>query len=240
MGDVDLYFEKHGSGDPLICLHNFSSNARSRFYPLLPILVERFTCYLVDLRGHGRSNNPSETWSHEQSSRDIIGLVAELGIGPSRFLATSSGGMTMLRVARYAPKIVTSMVIDSATYRVPLEARRFYKSPDKLSERLVDYYKAANEVLGPGYWRFLAQTFYDFRLPECDINVPLETLKEIEAPTLIISGDRDDFFTVDIAIAMKETIPNSELLVFPNTKHIVMEFFPEMVARRAIEFFDRH
>jgi pimeloyl-ACP methyl ester carboxylesterase len=240
IGDVDLYYEMHGSGDPLICLHNFSSNGRTRFYPLLPILTERFTCYLVDLRGHGQSNNPSSVWSHEQSSRDIIGLVEALGLGSCRFLATSSGGMTMLRVARYAPKLVNAMILDSATYRVPLEARNFYKSPDKLSEKLVEYYRAANEIYGPDYWRFLAQTFYDFRLPECDINVPLETLREIQAPTLIISGDRDSFFTVDIAIDMKLTIPNSELLVVPNTKHIVMAFFPEMVAKRAIDFFDRH
>lgn len=240
IGDVDLYYEKHGSGDPLICLHNFSSNARSRFYPLLPVLTEHYTCYLVDLPGHGRSNNPSPLWTHEQNSRDIIGLLKELRVPSARFLAASSGGMTMLRVARYAPDLVKAMVIDSATYRVPLEARKFYRSPDLLSPRLIRYYKAANEVLGEDYWRFLAQTFYDFRLPECDINVPLETLKDIKAPTLIISGDRDSFFTVDIAIDMKQTIPTSELLVVPNTKHIVMEFFPEMVAKRAIDFFERH
>ena len=241
MGDVNLYYEKHGAGEPLICLHNYSSNSRVRYGPLLPVLSKYYTCYLVDLRGHGRSDNPaSPDWSHEQNSRDIIGLCEALGIKRARFIGTSSGGMTMLRVARYAKYLVEAMVLDSATYRVPIQARPFYKSPDALSPNLVKYYKQANEVYGPSYWKVLAQIFYDMRLPECDINIPLDTLKEIKAPTLVVSGDRDLFYTVDIAIDMKSTIRNSELCIVPNTQHIVMEFFPELVATMAVDFFKRH
>jgi pimeloyl-ACP methyl ester carboxylesterase len=148
--------------------------------------------------------------------------------------------MTMLRVARYAPELVRAMVLDSATYRVPHEARRFYKPPETLSQKLKQYYREANEVLGPEYGRFLAQTFYDFRLPECDINIPLETLREIQAPTLLMSGDRDFFFTVDIAIDMRLRIPHSELFVFPDTKHIVTQDHPQICAEMAISFLDRH
>jgi non-heme chloroperoxidase len=238
--DVDLYYERHaGVGEaspPLICLHNFSSNSRKLFSPMLPVLRESFDCYLVDLRGHGRSNNPRSDWTHEQSSQDIIGFCRAMGIDQAFFFAASSGGMTMLRVARYAPKLVRAMVVDSATYRVPPEARMFYKPPEELSPKLKEYYREANEVLGPEYGQFLAKTFYDFRLPECDINVPLETLKEIEAPTLIVSGDRDFFFTVNIAIDMKLTIPNSELLVFPDTRHIVCQYHPEMTAQAGLHF----
>lgn len=239
VGDVDLYYERHTGPEnspPLVCLHNFSSNSRKLFTPMLPVLTERFDCYLVDLRGHGRSNNPGPNWTHEQSSRDIIGFCREVGLDSAYFFAASSGGMTMLRVARYAPKLVRAMVVDSATYRVPPDARIFYKHPDALSPKLKAYYTEANEVLGPEYGLFLAKTFYDFRLPECDINVPLETLSEIESPTLIISGDRDFFFTADVAIDMKLTIPNSELYIFPDTKHIVCYDFPEMTARVGLEF----
>lgn len=247
VGDADIYYERHAAkglvserhqhGNPsLICLHNFSSNSRKLFTPMLAILQEHFDCYLVDLRGHGRSNNPRPDWTHEQSSHDIIGFCREIGLDSAFFLAASSGGMTMLRVARYAPELVRAMVIDSATYRVPQEARKFYKPPEELSPKLKQYYCDANEVMGEDYGQFLAKTFYDFRLPECDINVPLESLAEITAPTLILSGDRDLFFTVDIAIDMKLTIPNSELLVFPETQHIVMQYHPEMSSRIASDF----
>ncbi len=239
-GAVSLYFETHGSGEPLICLHNFSSNSRTLFNPLLPELTKHYTCYLVDLRGHGRSDNPVGTWSHEDSAWDIIRFCETIGITRARFLAASSGGMTMLRVARYKPELVEAMVLDSATYRVPIEARKFYKPYSALSPKLVKYYAAANEIYGSEYGPVLAKTFYDFRLPECDINVPLELLSTIRSPTLVLSGDRDSFFTVDIAIDMRLTIPGSELFVFPNTQHIVMAFHPEMVARHAIEFFARH
>jgi pimeloyl-ACP methyl ester carboxylesterase len=147
--------------------------------------------------------------------------------------------MTMLRVARYAPKLVKAMVIDSATYRIPNAAQKFYKTPESLSPKLQGYYKKANEIYGPEYWHEMAQAFYNFRLPDCDINIPFESLKEIISPTLIIHGDRDNFFPVNIAVDMKMTIPNSELSVFPNTQHIVMEFYPERVAEMAVDFFGK-
>ena len=239
VGDVELYYETHGEGEPLLCLHNFSSNSRDRFTLLLPILTKKYKCYLIDLRGHGRSDNPTNDWTKEQFSSDIIGFCKELKIDSAFFLAASSGGMTMLRVARYAPKLVRAMVIDSATYCIPQSAQRLYKSPEALKPALQEYYKKANEIYGAEYWHELAQAFYNFRLPGCDINIPLESLKEITSPTLIIHGDRDIFFPVSIAADMKKTISNSELAVFPNTQHIVMEFYPERVAKMAVEFFEK-
>jgi pimeloyl-ACP methyl ester carboxylesterase len=234
-----LYVEQHGSGEPLICLHNFSANGRSRFYPLLPILAEHFRCYLVDLRGHGRSTNESGEWTHESISRDIIELSDQLNLKQSRFLAASSGAMAMLRVARYTPQLVQAMVLDSGTYQVPVGSRKYYKDPESLSSKLKKYYEEASEVYGPAYGPTLAKIFYDFRLPECDINQPLESLRAISAPTLLLAGERDLFFPPEIHRTMAQTIPRSELLIFPETGHIVMEFYPERVAELTIEFFRR-
>ncbi|HEY6171231.1 MAG TPA: alpha/beta hydrolase [Candidatus Kapabacteria bacterium] len=234
--NVNLYYEKHGSGQPLICLHNFSANGRSRFTPMLPILTKRFTCYLVDLRAHGRSDNPTGIWTHEESAKDIIELCEKLHIENAYFLGTSSGGMTLLKVVRMKPELVQAMVIDSATIRVPETSRKFYRRPDLLKPSIVKLYEEANEIYGKEYWRYLAQTFYDFRLPECDVNIKAELLQDILAPTLIIYGDRDAFFPVDIAIDMKRNIPNSSLSIFPNTGHIVAEFYPERVAEMAVDF----
>ncbi|MFI5264262.1 MAG: alpha/beta fold hydrolase [Candidatus Kapaibacterium sp.] len=239
VGDVNLYYESHGEGEPLLCVHNFSSNSRTRFAPLLPVLAKKYKCYLIDLRGHGRSDNPTNDWTKEQFSRDIIGLCKELKINSAYFLAASSGGMAMLRVARYAPDLVRAMVIDSATYKVPRESQKYYRPPESLSEKLKEYYKKANEIYGPEYWHEMAQAFYNYRLHECDVNIPLESLKEIISPTLIIHGDSDIFFPVNIPAEMKMTIPNSELAIFPNTQHIVMEFYPERIAEMAVEFFER-
>ncbi len=238
LGDVHIYYEVHGDSgnEPLLCLHNFSSNSRDRFATLLSMLTRKFRCYLIDLRGHGRSDNPDGIWTHEQFSQDVIAFCDALKLSNIRFLATSSGGMTMLRVARKRPDLVKAMVLDSATYRVPEASQRYYKNPDSLSPNLVEYYKQANEIYGAEYWRTLAETFYNFRLPECDVNQPIEDLREIITPTLIIHGDRDLFFPVDIPVEMKRSIPNSSLSIFPNTGHIVMETHPERVAEMAVDF----
>lgn len=235
--DAELYYEVHGSGEPLVCLHNFSSNSRTRFAALLPILTKHFSCYLVDMRGHGRSTNPSNDWTKEQFSRDIIELCEKIDIDNAFFLAASSGAMTMLRVARYAPTLVRRMVLDSGTYRIPEASRKKYKPYDALKDSLKQYYNEANEVYGSSYGPVMAQAFYDFRLPECDINIPIDWLREISSPTLILHGDRDFFFPAEIPVEMKRAIPTSELALFPNTDHIVMEFYPERVAEMAVDFF---
>jgi pimeloyl-ACP methyl ester carboxylesterase len=239
IGDVNLYYEVHGLGKPLVCLHNFTANSRSRFAALLPMLATQYKCYLVDLRGHGRSDNPTNNWTHEQFSRDIIGLCKAIDVHDAYFLAASSGAMTMLRVARYAPELVRAMVLDSGTYRVPPEAERYYKHPDTLSESLKSYYRHTNEIYGPEYGRVLAEAFYSFRLPDCDVNISLEALTSITAPTLLVAGDRDVFFPVDIHIDMKQTIPNSELAIYPRTQHIAMQYHPEEVAAMALKFFGK-
>jgi pimeloyl-ACP methyl ester carboxylesterase len=237
--DAEIYYEKHGAGLPLVCLHNFSGNSRDRFTPLLPILTKQFECYLVDLRGHGRSTNPTSNWTKEQFSRDIIEFCKQIGLDSAFFIAASSGAMTMLRVARYASALVKAMVLDSGTYMIPEASRRFYKPPEKLKPSLQSLYESANEIYGPEYGKTMAEAFYNFRLPESDINTPLEVLADIQAPTLIIHGDRDLFFPADIPIAMKRTIPNSSLSLFPNTEHIVMEFYPQRVAELAVQFFEK-
>ena len=235
-----LYVERHGAGEPLICLHSFSSNGRLRFGLLLPELERDFTCYVVDLRGHGRSTNEDGNWSHERIAHDIIELCEGLGLTSAFFLAASSGAMAMLRVAQYKPELVRAMVLDSATYQVPEASRQHYKHPDTLSPKLKAMYAEANEVYGPEYGSVLAKVLYDFRLAECDINIPLEGLSAINAPTLLIAGENDQFFPPYVHQAMAQSIPGSELVIFSDTGHIVMEFYPKRVAELAVEFFRRY
>jgi pimeloyl-ACP methyl ester carboxylesterase len=237
--DTRIYLEEHGEGPPLVCLHSFASNGRARFGPLLPVLSRHFHCYIVDLRGHGRSEIGTAHWTHEQVARDIIELCRKLGLTSAYFLATSSGAMAMLRVARYAPGLVRAMVLDSTTNEVPVTSRQFYRDPEHLTPKLKELYRTANEIHGPEFGPTLAKIFYDFRLPECDINQPIELMREIEQPTLLVHPDRDIFFPLRIAEALNAAIPNSELYVSEDTGHIVMEFYPEVVARLATEFFSR-
>jgi len=237
---AELYYERHGSGDPVICLHNFSNNSRALFGPLVPFLAQEYTLHLVDLRGHGRSTHDEGVWSHERVASDIVELMAGLGLGSAYFLAACSGSMAMLRVAREHPELVRAMVVDSSSHKVPESAHRLYKSPADLEPKWKAYYEAANEVYGARYGPVLAQIFYDMRLPECDINIPLSWLREITTPILLLAGDRDKFFPPEVPQEMARLLPNAELLMFQETGHIVMDFYPERVARLAAEFFRTH
>ena len=65
---VELYYEVHGAGEPLILLHGFSGCSQD-WPPLIPDWSNSFQLIIPDLRGHGRSSNPSETFRHRTLPR---------------------------------------------------------------------------------------------------------------------------------------------------------------------------
>src|SRR6478735_9346115 len=88
-----MYYEVHGEGSPLVLLHNFTGSTLF-WQPYLADLAELFKLIVVDMRGHGRSNNPANQFTHRQSALDIFALMDQLEIEQFKVIGVSSGGMT--------------------------------------------------------------------------------------------------------------------------------------------------
>ena len=67
-----------------------------------------------DLRGHGASTNPSDTYSHRQCARDVAAVLDRMGIDRVKAIGISGGGITLLHLASAQPARVEAMVIVSA------------------------------------------------------------------------------------------------------------------------------
>lgn len=91
----EMYYEIHGTGEPLVLLHGFFTSSDT-WAEVIPDVKKDYRVIVPDLRGHGRSTNPSKEFTHRQSALDVYALLDELGVHRFRSMGISSGGMTLL------------------------------------------------------------------------------------------------------------------------------------------------
>jgi pimeloyl-ACP methyl ester carboxylesterase len=113
---LSLYYEEHGSGEPLVLLHG-GLGAGEQFAPILPVLSAARRVITVDLQGHGRTADIDRPLRPELLADDIAALVAHLGLPRADVMGYSLGGLTALRTAIQHPACVGRLVLVSVTFR---------------------------------------------------------------------------------------------------------------------------
>ena len=216
---MQMYYEIHGQGDPLVLLHGFTGTGRS-WRNFVDDFAEHYRLIIPDLRGHGRSTNPTGRFTHRQSALDVFALLDQLGIERFKAMGSSTGGMTLIHMATQQPARVQAMVLIGATIYFPEQARVIMRqtSPETASpERWENMRK--NHQHGDDQIRALLNQFNNFQDSYDDMNFTPPYLSTITAKTLIVHGDRDRFFPVSIPVEMYEGIPDSYLWIVPNGGH---------------------
>src|SRR6202158_5409601 len=103
-----LHYERHAAGEPLVLLHGFTG-AGSDWAPFVDQLSSEHELIVPDLRGHGRSTNPSGEYTHRQSARDIFALLDRLGIANCQGIGVSGGAEALLDMATPPPSPVAAL-----------------------------------------------------------------------------------------------------------------------------------
>ena len=88
---IDLYYEVHGSGMPLVMLHG-NGEDHTTFSTLCAALQDRFQIFLFDTRGHGKSTPVSE-YHYSDMAQDMTEALIQLFDGPIDLLGFSDGGI---------------------------------------------------------------------------------------------------------------------------------------------------
>jgi pimeloyl-ACP methyl ester carboxylesterase len=156
-----------------------------------------FRIIAPDLRAHGRSTNPSGAFRFADVARDIFGVLDALGIDQVSAIGMSAGANTLLHMATQQPGRVSAMIHVSGTPRFPDQARAIMRA---MTGPLSNY----------------AHAFADDRE---DMNFTAASLAAITARTLIVHGDRDPLYPVELAVELLRGIPNAALWVVPNGGH---------------------
>jgi pimeloyl-ACP methyl ester carboxylesterase len=238
INDIELYYEEYGVGKPLVLLHGFGGCARN-WHPFTATLSERHRLIVVDLRGHGHSTNPENRFTHRDAATDLFLLLEALGVGRFSAMGISSGGMTLLHMATSRPERVDAMVLISATSHFPDQARAMFRRasfasmPQDVQAMYRDCATRGDEQI-----RQLVTQFNSFHDDYDDMNFTAQTLSTITARTLVVHGDRDRFFPVDIPMNIYRSIPDAALWIIPGGDHVPIYDSTVPFASTALRFLD--
>jgi len=220
VNELEMYYEEYGTGKPLLLLHGFGGCARN-WHPFVAELSAHYRLIVVDLRGHGRSTNPENRFTHRQAAEDVFLLLDKLGIGDFSAMGLSSGGMTLLHMATRQPKRIDAMVLVSATSHFPEQARAimrrmsFATMPPPVQEMYRECATRGDEQI-----RQLIVQFNAFHQDHEDMNFTPQSLSTIGARTLVVHGDRDRFFPVEIPVSIYRSLPDAALWIIPGGDHV--------------------
>ncbi len=213
-----IYFEIHGSGKPLVLLHGFGGCSQD-WSPLIAELSTEFQLIIPDMRGHGRSSNPSKFFRHQDAATDMFALLDHLGAGIFQGLGISGGGNVLLHLATRQPERVEAMVLVSATSYFPAQARAIMRQyPNSLTEEDWETMRRRHPGGDEQIETLLASTAA-FADSHDDMNFTPPYLGTIQARTLIVQGDRDPLYPVEISVEMARAIPRSSLWIVPGGGH---------------------
>jgi len=216
---VKIYYEIHGEGEPLVMLHGFTMS-HSMWSWWIEDLVKDYKLIIPDLRGHGNSTNPSNEFTHKQAAEDIYALLDTLDIDTFNGMGFSSGGMTLTHMAIMDTSRIKAMILIGSTSFFPDPCRNLQRSLsyETINERWMNSLKRQHPR-GESQIRSLINQFNEMADSYDDMNFTKPYLSTIKSSTLIIHGDRDAYFPIDIPVNSYKSIPDSYLWIVPNFGH---------------------
>jgi len=113
---INLYYEIHGSGQPVVLLHG-GLGAIEMFGEVLPMLAAKRQVIAVDLQAHGRTADIDRPMRYEAMADDIAALIAHLSLDKPDVMGYSLGGGVALRTAIQHPDVVRKLVVVSTPFK---------------------------------------------------------------------------------------------------------------------------
>ena|SRR6516165_346743 len=240
LGDIEMYYETEGAGEPLLLLHggtgchdNWTHAGRDQF-------VREYALIMPDARGHGRTTNPSQKITHRQCALDTLALLDHLGISKCRAIGLSMGGNILLHMATLQPDRIEAMVVVSAAMYFPEQARAIMRQVPAARDQPTQEWETMRQRHKQGDQQIVALWEWARELKDSyeDMNFTPPSLSRITASTLIVYGDRDPLYPVEMAVEMYRAIPRSALWVVPVGGHGPVFFdAAAQFAQTALRFF---
>lgn len=230
---IELYYESHGAGAPLILLHGGLGTIDAIFGRLLPALAAKRRVIAVELQGHGHTADNGRPMTYQAMADDIAGLIAALGLGRVDVAGYSVGGGVALQLGLHHADKVRKLVVISAPHasdgwfpEVLAGTRAMDAEAMKGSKWYQAYLKAAPR---PQDWALLVRNVSRLMASRYDWSDAIAG--GMKAPILMIGGDADSVRPAH-ALALFELMGGgkadgfakgrgaSRLMIVPNANHL--------------------
>lgn len=231
---LKMYYEIHGTGQPLVLLHGAFSAIGTSFDKLLPELAKTRQVIALEMQAHGRTADIDRPLSMEQMADDTAAALQQLGIPKADFFGYSMGAGIALQVAIRHPELVRKLVLASVSYTLGglhpglMEGLAEMKPEMMFGSPWHEEYMRLAPKPEDFATLFAKKTAMDRGIQD----IPAETIQAIKAPTLLIVGD-SDIIRPEHAVEMFRLLgggvvgdmaglPNSQLAVLPGTTHVTV------------------
>jgi pimeloyl-ACP methyl ester carboxylesterase len=239
---LDVHYDVEGAGPPLVMLHGATSSALEDWSAQRPAFRKAFRLYLVDARGHaGTKWDVRDGFDRDMLVDDLLAFVDALGLPSFHLIGFSMGAMTALTFAtRYPERLRTAVICGIDVLREPrASVARRLMDPERIKREepswAAQLERRHGPVQGAGAWeRLLPAIAAD--VAAARLLAPDE-LRRIRLPVQLIYGDRDVFVPADHAVAIHRQLPDSRLLIAPNSPHQVMVSQPALFNLAAGNFY---
>lgn len=212
---IKLYYEIHGTGSPLVLLHGGGSTIYTTFGQILPALAKTHQVIAIELQAHGHSGDRDAPETFKQDADDVAALLTQLNIPKADVFGFSNGGQTCIELSKRHSGKINKLIIASAFYKrdgVPVGFWGGFKNP-KFSD-MPQVYKDEFLKINPDTAALMNMFNKDAGRMGVFTDWTDEDLKSIQAPSLVIIGDRD-LPTPEHAAAMVRLLPRGRLAILP-------------------------
>jgi pimeloyl-ACP methyl ester carboxylesterase len=191
---ISLFYEEHGSGQPLILLHG-GLGMGEMFAPILPLLAKDRRVITVDLQAHGHTADAGRPLRYATLADDVAGLIGHLGLAQADVMGYSFGGGTALRTAIQHPDLVRRLVLVSHPFQRDGWYPESLAGMDQMGAQLAEplkqspmyqvYAEVAPRVQD---WPVLLDKMGDLLRQDYDWSADIA---KITAPVMLVYGDAD-------------------------------------------------
>jgi pimeloyl-ACP methyl ester carboxylesterase len=219
LGDISMYIEQHGKGEPIIFLHGGMGSANS-WADQVEFFSKNYRVITPESRGQARTTDSSAALTYHLMAEDTLRLMDKLKITSAYIVGWSDGGNIGIDMAVHHPDRVKKLVAYGANINPAglqhhlLEYLRTV-SPQKMQRDNGSEYLALSAT--PEHLPIIAQKIRVMWLAEPKFTAA--DLAKITSPTLIMDGQQEELIRPDHAKEIAAAIPKAKLVMLPNVGH---------------------
>jgi pimeloyl-ACP methyl ester carboxylesterase len=247
---LEMYYEVHGAGRPLVLLHGAMSTIETSFGAVLPLLAETRRIVALEQQAHGHTPDIDRPLTYRQMAEDTAGLLRRLKLEDADFFGYSMGAGIALEIAIRRPELVRRLVVASLAYSKDgfhpeiSEAVESTQPEDLAGSVFQEAY--AKTAPNPENWPTLVGKCNQLDREFAGWS-PAE-IQSIRAPTLVIIGDSDIVRPEHAVHTFRlfgggvegdsAGLSPSQLAVLPGTTHLTLVERAEWLASMVSAFLD--